>query len=501
MSLIEDTEVVASRGVVATGPAEAARAGGRIFERGGNAMDAAAAACLACAVLEPQAVDIGGYVAAGVVLEGGSGRIWSIDANSVAPAAAHEEMYEVLPPEPGKRGINELEYGCSVRNDANVYGPLSVGVPGFIGGVGTLWERWGSLPWAAVVAPAQELIENGLHYGLVREAIAAKAAAIAKFASTAAMLLPDMRLPEGDQPWPRPDLASTLHRLADAGWRDFYHGQLGRTIADFVSAQGGILTREDMAAFEPRVTEPCTGAYRNSVIHTAIAPNGGFSLLEALSDFESAGEAPDDTSIEYWERFANVLQPVWRRRLGIAGVNASPHGTIHVAAADDRGNLVSMTISQGGMFGSCFAVPGTGIILGHGMCRFDPHSGNANSPGPRKRPLNNVCPLIIRMPERDVAIGARGGRKIVSVGAQLAQRIVDWGATAYQAAAAPRIHILTGQPLEISENFDPAMRDALAARGYRVEVPDMVAGAAHGAEMLKPGGQLRAGGNTWAVGV
>jgi len=88
MSMMEGTEITASRGVIATGPAEAARAGGRIFERGGNAMDAAAAACLACAVLEPQAVDVGGYVAAGVVLEGASGRVWSIDANSVAPAAA-----------------------------------------------------------------------------------------------------------------------------------------------------------------------------------------------------------------------------------------------------------------------------------------------------------------------------------------------------------------------------------------------------------------------------
>src|SRR5947208_5215 len=112
-AVIEGREVVCSKGAIATGPADAARAGARIFESGGNAMDAAAAACLACAVTEPQAVDLGGYVAAGVVLEGASGRVWSIDANSVAPAAAREDMYEVLPAAPGKRGINELEYGCS----------------------------------------------------------------------------------------------------------------------------------------------------------------------------------------------------------------------------------------------------------------------------------------------------------------------------------------------------------------------------------------------------
>src|SRR5260221_4803594 len=94
-------------------------------------------------------------------------------------------MYETLPPEPGKRGINEIEYGCSVRDDANVYGPLSVGVPGFVAGVGTLWERWGRMKWAEVVAPAQELVEGGLNYGRVREAIAAKRDVIARFPSTA----------------------------------------------------------------------------------------------------------------------------------------------------------------------------------------------------------------------------------------------------------------------------------------------------------------------------
>src|ERR1051325_9134415 len=149
--MTEGTEILGSNGVVATGPAEAARAGAALFEQGGNAFDAAAAACLACTVIEPQAVDLGGYVAAGVVLDGKTGRLWSIDANSVAPLAAREDMFEVTPPEPGKRGINEIEYGCSVRDDANIYGPLAVGVPGFPAGVGVLHERWGRLPWREAV--------------------------------------------------------------------------------------------------------------------------------------------------------------------------------------------------------------------------------------------------------------------------------------------------------------------------------------------------------------
>ena len=86
--MIEGREVGSAKGAVAAGPEEAARVGARILARGGNAMDAAAATCMACCMLEPHATGVGGYVCAAVVLEGTSGRVWSLDANSIAPAAA-----------------------------------------------------------------------------------------------------------------------------------------------------------------------------------------------------------------------------------------------------------------------------------------------------------------------------------------------------------------------------------------------------------------------------
>lgn len=495
MSRREGVEIICQRGAVATGPEDAARAGADVLERGGNAMDAAAAACLACAMLEPQAVDLGGYVLAAVVLEGNSGRVWSVDANTVAPAAATPGMFRIEPQRPGTGTVNEREYGCSVGGDANFYGPLSVGVPGFLGGVGAIWELWGRLPWPEIVAPAHALVERGLPYDLVRKDVEFKRDAIKRHPSTAAFLLPT-----GRDLWLRPELARTLERLAAAGWRDFYSGELGRAIADFVLAQGGILTREDMAAFSPRITDPLSGRYHGAEIHTAIAPNGGFSVLSALAELESIA-LPGDTDPRYWEIVAGAITEMWTKRLADSPPGgATRHGTVHVAAADGQGNLVSATISQGGLFGSCLAVPGTGIILGHGMCRFDPHPGLANSVGPGKRPLNNVCPLLIRMPERDVAIGTRGGRRIVSVAVQLAQRVVD-GATVHQAAVAPRIHTIAGVPLEVSDNFDPAIRAALDRAGFHTEVPGEVAGAAHGAELLRGRDAIRAGGNTWAAGI
>ena len=505
MSMQEGVEIICEGGAVATGPAEAARAGAAILIQGGNAFDAAAAACLACAVMQPQQIDLGGYVLAAVVREGATGRIWSVDANTTAPAAATPSMFRTQPVRSNPTSyldINEREYGCTVEGAANLYGPLAVSVPAFIAGVGALWERWGQLPWPQIIAPARTLVANGIPYSRILSDVLFKREAIARYPSTLQFLLPNGfdDLPHPDALWLRPDLLKTLDRLASAGWRDFYSGELGRTIADFVSSQGGLLTCEDMAAFTPRITDPLTGSYRNAQIHTAIAPNGGFSVLSALADLEHHPVFPDSDP-RYWEIIAGVLARMWTARLANSPLpGTSPYGTMHVAAADRSGNIASVTISQGGLFGSCLAVPGTGIILAHGMCRFEPRPNHSNSPGPGKRPLNNVCPLLIHLPDRYVAIGIRGGRRIVSVSAQLAQRIIDCGVTAYQAATVPRIHTLTGNPLEISADFNPAIREALDRSGYQTEIPDELAGSAHAAEFFPATRTIRAAGNVWAAG-
>src|SRR5690349_20327292 len=134
--------VKSQRAAVAAESDPAARAASQMLDAGGNAADAAAAACIASCIVEPQLVDLGGYVAAAVVLDAKSGKIWSIDADSAAPKAASPSMFRVLPKPPGKRGLNENEYGCSVQNNANVDGALAVGVPATLAGIGTLQERF-----------------------------------------------------------------------------------------------------------------------------------------------------------------------------------------------------------------------------------------------------------------------------------------------------------------------------------------------------------------------
>ncbi len=540
VSLIEGYEVVSNKGAVAASPAEAARIGARILEQGGNAMDATTAASLACCMQAPHKNGVGGYMSSAVVVDGSNGRTWSVDASGKAPAAAHESMYEILPRRSDPVGINEDEYGCSVRDDANVHGPLSVAVPGQMAAMGILWERWGRQPWEQIVAPSQTLLEDGFPYGEeLADCTAEFEEPLRRYEPTVRHIMPNGQLPRADDIWHRPDMEKTLQRLASAGWRDFYDGALGREIADAVQAAGGIVSREDMASYAADVGEPYLGTYREAQVYGPVLTHGSLTPLQMLQMLDCF-DPVDCDQVVYWHRLAEVAKLAWRDRLHYLadpdfaevpierllspeyargrvesllqfpdnvdrsnlGISGKAHTqTLHVSAADVEGNVVSMTITQGGEFGSCFTVPGTGIILGHGMCRLDPNPGLANSVAAGKRPLNNGCPLLVRTADRDVAIGVPGGRRIVCVSTMMAQQLVDFEATSLQVARSPRLHVVTEEPVEILDTMDRGIVAGMRELGHDVEVVDWICGNAHGAECLKKEGKVRAGGNGWAAGV
>ena len=538
--MIEGYEVLSNKGAVAASPAEAARIGARIIEQGGNAMDAATATCLACCMLAPHKNGIGGYMSSAVVVEGPTGKAWSVDASGKAPYAAHERMYEVLPRRSDRAGINEDEYGCSVRGDANIFGPLAIAVPGQMAAMGMVWERWGRTPWEQIVAPSQQLLADGFAYGQeLVDYIADYEEPIRRFEPTVRHIMPQGKRPVADDVWHRPDMEKTLQRLATAGWRDFYNGELGRNIADSVQAAGGILSHEDMAGYEAIVEEPYIGRYRGADVLGPVLTHGSLTPLQMLQMLDCFEPVACDQVI-YWHRFAEVAKLAWRDRLlyladpdfvdvpierllspfyargriesmlqfadsvdrSRQGVSRKTHTqTLHVSTADNEGNLVSITITQGGEFGSCFTVPGTGILLGHGMCRLDPNPGRANSVAARKRPLNNGCPLLIRTADRDVAIGVPGGRRIVCVATMMAQQLVDFGASTLQVARSPRLHVVTEEPVEVTDTMDAEIVGDLRHMGHEVEVVDGICGNAHGAEYFRDKGTVRAGGNGWTAGV
>ncbi|MBT5058814.1 MAG: hypothetical protein HOM68_19890 [Gemmatimonadetes bacterium] len=535
--MIEGQQIDSDVGAVAAEPEDSARVGARILAEGGNAFDAAAATCLAVPMRYPDKTGVGGYMMSAVVRDGTSGKIWSIDANSRAPAAAHDSMYDILPK--GPAGLNESEYDCSVRDNANVYGALAVGVPGQLAGIGTLWERWGKLPWAQVVQPSLDMLADGFPYSEQTAAsIRNNEEVIRRFPATAAHLLKDGAVPEPDDVWHRPDMEKTLERLATAGWRDFYEGQLARAMTDQLQAAGGILSADDLANYHPRVTEAYSARYRDTEIFGCILPNGPLSILQALNMLDHLPALSDDDP-RWWHQMTEVLKLVWRDRLTYLGdpdyvdvpierllsrdyaagraealrqfpdrVESDPWPagsggpeTSHVSAADAEGNVVSATITQGGAFGSCFTIDGWGLILGHGMCRLDPRPGLSNSVAAGKRPLNNVGTMLLRSAEHDTALGLPGGRRIIAVMTQMAARLVDAGVTLHDTAVAPRMHVTTGEPLELGPDVPEEIEAGLTERGHRVERFHRIAGAAHGASFRTAGegAAVSAGGSCWAA--
>lgn len=137
----------ATGGMVVTSQADATRAGVAMLERGGNAIDAAAAAAFALAVTQPFSAGLGG--GAFLLIHLADGRTIALDARETAPAAALRDMFV----QPG------------LPEQASLAGPLAVATPGFVAGLALALEQHGSLPLAEVMAPAIALAEEGFPIG------------------------------------------------------------------------------------------------------------------------------------------------------------------------------------------------------------------------------------------------------------------------------------------------------------------------------------------------
>src|SRR5262245_9968075 len=262
-----------TRGMVVASDSEAARAGRAMFDRGGNAVDAAIATAFALAVTQPFSAGLGG--GAFVLIRTGLGEFQAIDARETAPAAATRDMFR----QPG------------VPEDASLVGPLAVATPGFVSGCALALERWGTLPLSDVLQPAIALAEHGFAIGRYHarmiESMRARGVA-ARFPETARIQFP----PEGTRARPgwrlvQPDLAATLRRIAAEGPQVMYRGALAEALVAAVKARGGFLTVEDLAAYQTIIRDPVIGQYRGYRIHSFPPPSsGGVAVIQALNILE-----------------------------------------------------------------------------------------------------------------------------------------------------------------------------------------------------------------------
>ncbi len=493
-------DVIASNGVVVAADPMAASAGAEIMRRGGNAVDAVIAAVLAECVVQPHNIGLGGYAGTMIVYSAKHGGVFAIDFDSIAPAAATPNMF---PPEVCTYNWDIAGDGNDGGPGVNEYGCLCVTASPIVAGLALALERFGVMSFAEVAAGAHGFAEQGFRVGSTLARALSLFAAHADAESVRATLPGGAAPREGDV-FVQKDLAALIATLRREGPMAFYHGEIPRRIVARLKLDGGILEESDFAAVAPRVEEPVWSNCGDYEVFTPGPPAGGITALQILNVLHRANLAPTDlaTSRQYslfveaarhaWgERFACLGDPLRvdvpvgdmlsERRAreileqiegGAAPVDvpvsaAGSEHTVHLVAVDKDRNMASVTATHGSWFGSMIAVEGLGLVLGHGMSRFDPLPGGPNSIAPGKRVQHNMAPIIITHGGRPYcAIGMPGGRKIINGSAVLSHGLTTFGLTCGEAMALPRFHVDGSGPAVIDS---AALARQMTERGCPVE--------------------------------
>jgi gamma-glutamyltranspeptidase / glutathione hydrolase len=467
---VEKPIVVSRDGIVVAQYRAAAEVGAAMLGAGGNAVDAAVATAFALAAIEPWNSGLGGIGYMLVQRPGAAPQV--IDFGAVSPRKLDPAAFPLT----GKTAADLFAWP-QVEDDRNIRGPLSIAVPGAVDGYGFALERFGTLPLAQTIKPAIALADAGLP---VDWHVSLKILAVAE----------DLRrYPESSRIWLNRDLppihlvgapiprvklaglADTLRRLARAGRRDFYEGEIARSLANDIGAAGGALSTDDLAQYRARVVEPTRFVYRG--VQGAGGPQltAGPTLKDVLAGLERTrfGAKPDAA---FFVALAAALEGAYERRLRSMGdVERLDASTTHLTAVDRDGMMVALTTTLLSSFGSRFVSPATGILMNNGIMWFDPRPGGPNALAPGKRPLCNMCPVILAREGRPwLAAGASGGRRIVAAVTQLLSFVVDFGLDAAAAAHHPRIDVSGTGTISADPRLAPETLAALRKAGTVAEV-------------------------------
>lgn len=460
-------------GIVATQNRIAGEAGAKILASGGNAVDAAVATGFALAAVEPWNSGLGG-VGFMLVYLAQENRVEVVDFGPISPRSLDPAAY------PLTGGFtSDLFTWPTVKDDRNVHGPNSIAVPGHVAGLSLALEKFGTIRFADVMKPAIALADKGIAvdwYLTLKTATMARE--LARYPTTK-----EVWLPNGYPPVAAADaslgrlvlkgLASTMRRLADAGPRDFYEGDVAAGIARDVKAMGGDLSLEDLRNYRARIVKPLETEYRGAQLALAPGLTAGPTMQRALAGLEQvkfrAGEPHADAFLAY----ARVLRAGYAERLATMGETSDhrdPSTTTHFNVVDRHGNMVAHTQTLLSVFGSKVVLPSSGVLMNNGIMWFDPRPGSPNSLAPGKKPLTNMCPMIARRDGKAwFAIGASGGRKILPAVLQVSSFLIDHGMSLEDAFHQPRIDASGGETVSVDPRLPEAIRKALSEQFETVE--------------------------------
>ena len=462
----------ASEAAVAMPDTFSAEVASQILDAGGNAVDASIAAAFSLAVTFPEAGNIGG---GGFMLVHLDGESTFIDYRETAPMRAHRDMY--------------LDQDGEFIPRSNLIGHRAAGVPGTVAGMWLAHQRYGTLPWSDLLAPAIKLARDGF---TVPQQLADFAAETivwhdgdVDFEGRFGKLL-------GGEIFKQEDLARTLERIADNGADEFYRGETARLIVDEMTRGGGLITANDLEGYKAIVREPLRANWRGREIISAPPPSsGGFAVIQLLKikdllehEFEGLAhnspqyvhlvaeiekrvfadraeylgdpdyiDVPLDTllSDDYLKKRAREVNSKSISKLAAVAPGLESPDTTHFSILDRYGNAVSNTYTLNWDFGSGVVIGGAGFLLNDQMDDFSAKPGTANIFGvvgsaaneiqPGKRMLSSMSPtILLKDGQVELVIGTPGGSTIFTSVFQGIINIYDFGMSPLEAAGAARFH-------------------------------------------------------------
>jgi gamma-glutamyltranspeptidase/glutathione hydrolase len=477
-----DQGVSSKDGLVVCTSAPACDAGAAVLAKGGTAVDAAVATAFALAVTHPSAGNIGG--GGFMVVRNASGAVTTFDYREKAPLKSTRTMY-----------MRDGKVDISLTNQ----GYLAPGVPGTVRGLALAHKKFGRLPWKDVVMPAVQLAEDGfvMSAPLARGLNSQLSGTMGKFpASVEAYGKPGGGTWAAGDRLVLKDLAKTLRAIATEGPDTFYKGWIADRIAESMAANGGIITKEDLAAYEAKERAPVKGTFRGYDIAAMPPPSsGGVAMIEMLNMLESfdlkakgfdSADArhleieamrrayldrarflgdPDFVQMpltrllskDYARTLAGTIDPAKASSSAELGKDIvttpgqEPDETTHFSVIDRSGMAVSNTYTLEGGYGSRVVVKGAGFLLNNEMGDFNKNPGVTQADGtigtpanlidPGKRMLSSMTPTIVSKDGKVVLItGSPGGRTIINTVFTVVLAVTEFGMSARDAVDATRMH-------------------------------------------------------------
>lgn len=519
-------------GMVTSNHPLATAAGIRILLKGGNAFDAAVATASATSVVDGGNSSLGGngfatlYVAA-------TKEVKAVNFFGTAPLAAKPALFT-------KEKLNE--------------GILASPIPSNLRGYQALLKRYGTMKLTDVFQPAIELAENGfLVTPEFARGIERSQEWIKRFPSTARVYLPGGRVPQVGSLFVQADYARTLRQVAAKGADDFYTGDLAKRITDFYRQQGGIISLEDLRKYEAKWVTPISLSYHGYTIYTQPPNSSAVAALEQLNILDGYdvkqlqhNSAPflhrfmeavrmaladrnryvADTdavpvpvaqllSKQYGERQRARINPEHAMPVIDPGELASqPNGdTTHMTAVDAAGNMVALTQTLGGGYGSHVIVGDTGLFFSNQMrhMHLEPDSPSQIRGGIRPR-SNQTPTIVLKDGQAVMALGSPGGDAIWQRVTQTLVNLIDFGMNMQDAVSAPRFAYggpeetgTSTKPIWIVEDRVPAaVIEKLKSMGHEIRVVPSEGGAVNGVVRDPKTGMLTGGadprGKSYAIG-